>query len=91
MGDYNTFVVFHSFDSFSSNFTVMLRTQEYFHRFFVKSVFIKTLHKGYAEEGIIIPYPISALNTEQENSRFCWQSVSGRTAAAAVGRDQEAP
>lgn len=68
--EYDTFVVFHTFDSSSINFTVMLRTREYFNRFFIKSEFIKALHKRYAEEGITIPYPIRAINTTQENSRF---------------------
>ena len=68
--EYDTFVVFHTFDSSSINFTVMLRTREYFNRFFIKSEFIKALHKRYAEEGIVIPYPIRAINTEQESARF---------------------
>ena len=68
--DYNTFVVFHTFDAYSINFTVMLRVEEYFQRFWVKSAFIKALHRRYAEEGIVIPYPISALNTNQEQPRL---------------------
>jgi small-conductance mechanosensitive channel len=64
--DYDTFVVFHTFDSSSINFTVMLRAGEYFQRFWVKSAFIKALHRRFAEEGIVIPYPIRALNTSQE-------------------------
>lgn len=67
---YEPFVVFHTFDSSSINFTVMLRAEEYFNRFFIKSAFIKALHKRYAQEGIVIPYPIRAINTEQESPRF---------------------
>ena len=67
IADYETFVVYHTFDSSSINFTVMLRAQEYFNRFFIKSEFIKALHKRYAEEGIVIPYPIRAINTQQES------------------------
>ena len=67
--DYETFVVFHTFDSSSINFTVMLRAQEYFNRFFLKSEFIKQLHKRFAQEGIVIPYPIRAINTTQEGAR----------------------
>lgn len=66
VGDYNTFVVYHTFDSSSINFTVMLRAQEYYKRFWVKSAFIKALHKRYAKEGIVIPFPIRAINTSQE-------------------------
>lgn len=39
--DYEAFVVYHTFDSASINFTVMLRTQEYINRFFIKSEFIR--------------------------------------------------
>lgn len=66
--NYETFVVFHTFADSSINFTVMLRAHEYFHRFFIKSEFIKALHKRYKEEGIVIPYPIRAINTDQENT-----------------------
>lgn len=68
--EYETFVVFHTFDSSSINFTVMLRAQEYFNRFFIKSEFIKALHRRYAQEGIVIPYPIRAINTSQESPAF---------------------
>ena len=66
--DYNTFVIFHTFDNSSINFTVMLRAQEYFNRFWVKSAFIKALHKRYKVEGIVIPYPINAINFTQEDA-----------------------
>jgi len=68
-------VVFHTFASSSINFTVMLRAEEYFNRFWVKSAFIKALHKRYAEEGIRIPYPIRAINLDQ-------QRVAGEAAGA---------
>eukprot|EP01093_Parvamoeba_rugata_P017652 TRINITY_DN7178_c0_g2_i3.p1 TRINITY_DN7178_c0_g2~~TRINITY_DN7178_c0_g2_i3.p1 ORF type:complete len:377 (-),score=45.39 TRINITY_DN7178_c0_g2_i3:331-1461(-) len=67
--DYDTFVVFHTFDSSSINFTVMLRAEEYFNRFFIKSAFIKEFHKRFRQEGIVIPYPIRAINTQQEQSQ----------------------
>ncbi|MDM7862112.1 mechanosensitive ion channel [Alteromonas sp. ASW11-36] len=66
--DYETFVIFTGFDNSSINLTVMLRAQEYFNRFFIRSAFIKALHKRYAEEGIVIPYPIRAVNLHQEGS-----------------------
>lgn len=68
VASYDTFVLFHTFADSSINFTVMLRAQEYFNRFFIKSAFIKALHKRFAEEGIVIPYPIRAINTTQENN-----------------------
>lgn len=69
VSEYNTFVLFHTFDNSSINFTVMLRAKEYFNRFWVKSAFVKALHKRYAQEGIRIPYPIRAINLDQENAR----------------------
>ncbi len=66
VSDYDTFVVYTSFGDSSINFTVMLRVKEYFNRFWVKSAFIKALHQRYAEEGINIPYPIRAINLDQE-------------------------
>lgn len=35
--DYLIFVIFHTFDSSNIHFTVMLRAQEFFNRFFTKS------------------------------------------------------
>lgn len=70
VADYDTFVLFHTFDNSSINLTVMLRAKEYFNRFFIKSAFIKALHQRYKEEGIVIPYPIRAINTSQEGVDF---------------------
>lgn len=68
VNDYNTFVVYHTFDQSSINFTVMLRAKEYFNRFWVKSAFIKALHQRFNQEGIVIPFPIRAINTSQEDN-----------------------
>jgi small-conductance mechanosensitive channel len=63
-------VFFHTFDNSSINFTVILKGQEFFHQFFLRAAFIKNLHKRFKEESIVIPYPIRAINTEQENARI---------------------
>jgi small-conductance mechanosensitive channel len=65
---FKPFVLFHTFDNSSINLTVMLRTREYFNRFFIKSAFIKALKKRFDEEGIVIPFPITALNIDQERT-----------------------
>ena len=65
---YDTFVLFHTFDDSSINLTVMLRAHEYVDRFFLKSDFIKRIHERFSAEGIVIPFPIRAINTEQENA-----------------------
>lgn len=76
VSDYNTFVVYTGFGDSSINFTVMLRAKEYFNRFWVRSAFIKALHKRYAIEGINIPFPIRAINLDQEGSAELFTSGS---------------
>lgn len=66
--DYTPLVFYNSFADSSINFTVIIRVKEYFNQFWVKSAFIKALHKRYSQEGIVIPFPIRAINTEQENA-----------------------
>ena len=73
---YQPFVLFHTFDNSSINLTIMLRTKEYFNRFFIKSAFIKSLKKRFDEEGIVIPFPITAINTEQEGVKVPHQSAT---------------
>ena len=67
-------VFFHTFDNSSINFTVILKGQEFFHQFFLRAAFIKKLHKRFKKENIVIPYPIRAINTEQENARIIQQN-----------------
>ncbi len=82
--DYETFVVYHTFGESSVDFTVMLRAKEYFNRFSVKSAFIKALHKRFADEGITIPFPIRAVNFEQE------QAIAGRQKKSQATRGSHA-
>lgn len=87
----DTFVLFHTFDNSSINFTVMLRAREYFNRFWVKSHFIKALHKRFAEEGITIPYPIRAINLDQEQVRQAFTEVPLHRETAAHPGDWQPP
>lgn len=66
--DFTPFVRYHTFSDFSINFTVILRAQEFVDQYLIKHEFIKRLHKRYAKEGIVIPYPIRAINYEQEKA-----------------------
>ncbi len=59
---------YHNFADFSINFTVVLRAREFVDGYLIKHEFIKRLHKRYAKEGIIIPYPIEAVNLTQEEA-----------------------
>ncbi len=63
---FDPFIRYHTFDAFSINFTVILRALEFVDQYLIKHEFIKRLHRRYAKEGIIIPYPIRAINYEQE-------------------------
>jgi len=62
------FIRYHTFDNSSINFSVILRTSEFVGNYLLKHEFIKLLHERYREEGITIPYPIRALNFEQEKA-----------------------
>jgi small-conductance mechanosensitive channel len=66
--EHTTFVLSHTFHNSSINFTVMLHAKEYVNRFWVKSAFIKALHKRYKAQGIVIPFAISVINLSQENT-----------------------
>ncbi|MDP2653023.1 MAG: mechanosensitive ion channel family protein [Candidatus Omnitrophota bacterium] len=66
--DFEPFIRFHTFDAYSINFSVILRGKEFVDNYLIKHEFIKRLHKRYAEEGIVIPYPIRALNYDQEKA-----------------------
>ena len=63
---FDPFIRYHTFADFSINFTVILRAREFVDNYLIKHEFIKRLHKRYAQEGITIPYPIQALNLQQE-------------------------
>jgi len=63
------FIRYHTFDDFSINFTVILRAKEFVDNYLVKHEFIKRLHERYKKEGIVIPYPIRAVNYDQEKAR----------------------
>lgn len=51
---------------FSIQFNVILRVKEYMDQHQIRHEFIMRLQKRYAQEGIVIPYPIRAINTKQE-------------------------
>jgi small-conductance mechanosensitive channel len=67
--EFTPFIRYHTFSDFSINFTVILRAKEFVDNYLVKHEFIKRLHKRYKEEGIIIPYPIRAINYSQEKAQ----------------------
>jgi len=66
--DFDPFIRYHTFSDFSINFSVILRAKEFVDNYLIKHEFIKRLHKRYAQEGITIPYPIRAINYDQEKA-----------------------
>jgi small-conductance mechanosensitive channel len=67
--DFQPFIRYHTFGDSSIDFTVILRTDEFVNQYLIKHEFIKRLHERYAKEGIVIPYPIRAVNYEQEKAK----------------------
>jgi len=67
--EFQPFIRYNTFGDFSINFTVILRAKEFVDQYLIKHEFIKRLHQRYAKEGIVIPYPIRAINYEQEKTR----------------------
>jgi len=63
---FEPFIRYHTFGDSSIKFTVILRAREFVDQYLIKHEFIKRLHKRYIQEGINIPYPIRAINYEQE-------------------------
>ncbi|HAV42492.1 TPA: mechanosensitive ion channel protein MscS [bacterium] len=69
--EFEPFIRYHTFGDFSINFKVVLRTTEFADQYLIKHEFIKRLHERYTKEGIVIPYPIRAINYTQEKENTC--------------------
>lgn len=67
--EFDPFIRYHTFNDFSIDFTVILRAKEFVDNYLIKHEFIKRLHERYNKEGIVIPYPIRAINETQEGAR----------------------
>jgi small-conductance mechanosensitive channel len=59
-----------AFGPSSINFAVTMKIREFRDQFKLKHEFIKQLHKKFKEKGIVIPYPVTALNVSQEKAHF---------------------
>lgn len=67
--EFEPFIRYHTFGDFTIQFTVILRAKEFVDQYLIKHEFIKRLKERYVKEGIVIPYPIRAINYEQEKTR----------------------
>ena len=68
--NFEPLVRYNAFDSSSINFNVIMRAGEVLKSYLIKHEFIKKLHQRYKDTGIVIPYPIRAINLDQEKSRI---------------------
>lgn len=66
---FDPFIRYNAFGDSSIQLTVILRAKEFVDQYLVKHEFIKRLQGRYAAEGIVIPYPIRAINYDQEKAR----------------------
>ncbi len=66
--DFEPFIRYHTFDNSSINFSVILRAKEFVDNYLIKHEFIKRLAKRYNQENIVIPFPIYAINYDQEKA-----------------------
>jgi small-conductance mechanosensitive channel len=64
--DFVPVVRFHTFGESSIDLNVVMRAKEFTDQFLIRHEFIKRLQARFAKEGIVIPYPIRALNLDQE-------------------------
>lgn len=62
-------VRFSNFSDSGVQFSVAMQTKEFTGQYLIKHEFIKRLHRRYAKEGIIIPYPVRAINYSQEKAK----------------------
>ncbi|MGA2173119.1 MAG: mechanosensitive ion channel family protein [Sedimentisphaerales bacterium] len=67
--EFDPFIRYHTFGDSSIQFTVTLRAREFADQYLIKHEFVKRLHQRYTKEGIVIPYPITAVNYTQEGGK----------------------
>lgn len=67
--EFEPFIRFHTLGDSSIDFSVILRAKEFTDQYLIKHEFLKRLIARYAKEGIIIPYPIRAINYTQEKEK----------------------
>lgn len=64
--DFGPSVRYRGIGSSSVDFAVFLSGKEFADQLLIRHEFIKRVHRRFRKEGIVIPYPITAVNYEQE-------------------------
>lgn len=67
--EFEPFIRFNEFGESAVIFTAILRAREFSDQFIVRHEFIKRLKARFDKENIVIPFPIRAVNYEQEKER----------------------
>ena len=75
-------VRYKAFGDSSIDFWVILRVRQYPDLFVVRHEFIKALVRAFAAEGIVIPFPVRALNLAQEEAVGAAASRGGSSAGS---------
>jgi hypothetical protein len=65
--EFQPLIRYHTFRGSSIDFTAILRAPSYVDNFLVKHEFSIRLASKFAQEGIVIPHPIRAINLDQES------------------------
>lgn len=63
---FEPFIRYHTFNSSSIDFSVIMRASQFTDNFLMKHEFIKQLQTRYRAEGIVIPFPIRTLDMPEE-------------------------
>jgi small-conductance mechanosensitive channel len=66
VAEFEPVVRFHTFGPSSIDFSVVMRGRTFADQFLIKHEFVKALKRAYDAEKITIPFPIVALNLDQE-------------------------
>jgi small-conductance mechanosensitive channel len=69
VSEFVPFIRYHAFGDSSIDLTLILRARQITDQYLLKHELVKSLARAYATEGIVIPFPIRALNVEQERRR----------------------
>lgn len=75
--EFEPFIRYHTFGGSSIDFTVILRARSLGDTFLVKHEFVKALARRYAAEGVVIPFPIRALDVDQQGARSALEGLAG--------------
>jgi small-conductance mechanosensitive channel len=63
------FIRYHTFGESSIDLTLILRARQITDQYLLKHEVVKSLARAYAAEGIVIPFPIRALDLDQQRRR----------------------